>query len=1010
MATRREVLKGITAAGALGVFGVGYGPTAAKAARGWWSGRKPAHPIYGDALPPEATATAAGGIEPSAEVRIAHAVCHGCTTLCGIRVVLDAKTGEVLRAVGNPYHPLSAAPVVPYGASVRQSLAAFTPAGQAHRGVLCARGNAAFEKMKDPLRVHGVLKRAGPRGSGRWQTVPFEQAVREIAEGGKLFASIGEDREVPGLRAVRDTATALDPSSPELGPRSNGLGLMASFDDGRIALLRRFAGAFGTVNMWEHRGTCALTMRAGYSAFLDDWQGQPHLKPDLANCEFVLFFGTSPGNAGNPFKRQAQLLAGARTGGRLRYAVVDPVQHNTDALPAGASARWVPIQPGTDAALALAIARWIFEKERYDARYLSAPSAAAAAKAGEPSSSNATWLVVVEPGHGQAGAFLRGADVKLAPPESAVVVDATTGKPASSEACDAGALLFDGEVPVGGRPVKVKTALALYRESALASSLEEASRITGVPVPTIEDLARELTSHGKRVAVDAHGGTMHAGGFDAAWAVVALNGLVGNLNWKGGTCAGGGAFGPFGPGPRYDLAAIPGATKPSGVKITREADYRKTSEFARNGFPARAPWHPFGRALQAEVLPSALEGYPYPLQALVSFNGNPAYGGPGVDSLVRERIGDTARLPLFVAVDPFVNETSRWADYVFPDSVMYESWGVSGAWAGVDTKLSSTRHPVVDPPLPRTAEGDPIDGDAFLVSLALAIGLPGFGDAAIPTPDGRTLPLRRPVDFYLRAFANVAFAGTPVGDAADEDTKLTGTRVFLARYPGVLSPEEERKVERVLSRGGRFEDPAKAYEGEWLARRYARPVSFYDERLARTPDSQTGRLHAGVPTWAPPVGGSGKPLEGAFAGDWPLRLVSYKSQTHSSMHTGTRVRTIRPRNFIELGPEDAARAGVVHGGRARLETPGGAAEGIVRIRRGLAPGVVAVEHGFGHWAFGAEARVIDGVAAGSDRTRGLGVALNRIAPLDPTLPRALLTDHVTGAAARQALPARVVKA
>lgn len=43
-----------------------------------------------------------------------------------------------------------------------------------------------------------------------------------------------------------------------------------------------------------------------------------------------------------------------------------------------------------------------------------------------------------------------------------------------------------------------------------------------------------------------------------------------------------------------------------------------------------------------------------------------------------------------------------------------------------------------------------------------------------------------------------------------------------------------------------------------------------------------------------------------------------------------------------------------------LETPAGTATGVVRFRYGLARGVVAVEHGFGHWAFGAEPRVVAG--------------------------------------------------
>jgi tetrathionate reductase subunit A len=57
----------------------------------------------------------------------------------------------------------------------------------------------------DPYRIRKVLKRAGKRGENRWITIPFDQAVKEICEGGKLFSTVPgeESREVEGLRAIR---------------------------------------------------------------------------------------------------------------------------------------------------------------------------------------------------------------------------------------------------------------------------------------------------------------------------------------------------------------------------------------------------------------------------------------------------------------------------------------------------------------------------------------------------------------------------------------------------------------------------------------------------------------------------------------------------------------------------------------------------------------------------------------------------------------------------------------
>jgi len=56
--------------------------------------------------------------------------------------------------------------------------------------------------MYDPYRVVKVLKRDGKRGENKWKVIPFDQAVTEVVEGGKLFANVPgeENRVVEGLR------------------------------------------------------------------------------------------------------------------------------------------------------------------------------------------------------------------------------------------------------------------------------------------------------------------------------------------------------------------------------------------------------------------------------------------------------------------------------------------------------------------------------------------------------------------------------------------------------------------------------------------------------------------------------------------------------------------------------------------------------------------------------------------------------------------------------------------
>ena len=1014
--TRRDFIKGVTAAGALGVFAVGYSDTITRAAKGWWVGEKPKSPVYGNALPPEAR------IDPKTnkvivnpDIEISNVVCQGCVTLCGVRVVKNKKTGKVLRVLGNPYHPLSANPTIPSSTSILDSYKAFSIKNQTFRGVMCSRGNSTFKKLYDPKRVTTVLKRNGSRGSGKWKPVPYEQAMKEIVEGGYLFKDLGENHYVEGLKEIRDTKTPVDKKAPEFGPRSNQLAIIGAFDDGRIALMKRFFKAYGTKNWTGHRGTCGLTMRAGYAALLDNWKKQPHLKPDYEHCEFGLFIGTSPGgNAGNPYKRQGQLLAQIRTDKNFKYVVVDPVQHVNDNLATGNSSKWIAIKPGTDAAFAMGIARWIFENKKYDENFLSRPNLKAAETAGEPAYSGATWLVITEPGHKKNGTYLRAKDLGLGDEKTYVVIDEKTKKPTAHSKSDKALLFYEGEVNIKGKPVKVRTSLSFYKESAFKYTIEEYSKICEVPVKTIKWVANEFTSHGKKAVVDVHGGTMHQAGFYAAYASVALNGLIGNLNWKGGSNVGGGRFKDATKGARYNLGKIPGAPKLKGAKVSREKfPYQKTTEFKKNGYPAKAPWYPFGAGLQGEMLLSSLTGYPYEIKSLIVWHANPVFGTAAIHPQIEGLLKDSTKVPLRIAVDAYFNETTQYCDYIFPDTVLYEQWGAAAPWQGVVQKVSSTRYPAIKPLTGKAPNGESMGMANFTIQLANALNLPGFGEKAIPKKGGGFYPIYEPADYYLRAFANIAYDKNIVPDASQEDLSLTGVKDFLNRYSDILKPEEVKKVGFVLARGGKYQNPGDVYHGEWLSNRYKKPMMFYQENMAKIKDSITGKPYIPYPAWFPVEYADGSLPEKHYPkSEWPFTIMTYKSILTGTMYPSRFLRRISQTSFIEIHPDDAKKLGIKNGEKVRLETPGRKVEGEVRYRYGLKKGVIAIEGGFGHTGFGAKNLEIGNKKLKGDKLISNGITYNSVMPLDPTIKNknlAMPADFVTGAAARQVHPAKIVK-
>lgn len=106
-----------------------------------------------------------------------------------------------------------------------------------------------------PDRITTPLKRAGKRGENKWTPISWDQLIDEVVEGGKLFAEIGEDQEIEGLRALHDLETPIDPERPDLGPIANQMVRLGSRADGRATMGSRFASAFGSKNNVGHGST-----------------------------------------------------------------------------------------------------------------------------------------------------------------------------------------------------------------------------------------------------------------------------------------------------------------------------------------------------------------------------------------------------------------------------------------------------------------------------------------------------------------------------------------------------------------------------------------------------------------------------------------------------------------------------------------------------------------------------------------------------------------------------------
>lgn len=980
---------------------------------------------------------------------ILYTTCLQCNTQCTLKS--KVQDGALVKIDGNPYSPMGLSPQMKYG----------TTAAQAARvdASICVKGQTGVQTLYDPYRLCKVLKRAGPRGSGRWEAIDFDRAVTEIVEGGDLFSSIGEHRHVDGFRevwALRDPKTAkalatdaaalrakkmtiaefkaknsrtldllIDPEHPDLGPKNNQFIFMG----GRIApdrelLAQRFTyGALGSMNYYAHTSICE---QAHHIAFLNataqykeqkgkySWAlGTNQMKPDYTQSEFVIFWGTGAFEANFGPTPLARQITQSLVDGGLKIAVVDPRLSKT-----AAKGWWIPVKPSGDNALAMGMIRWIVEQRRYDEAYLRNANKAAATQAGETTWSNATWLVDTK-----TGALLRADRFGIGTADQFVALVA--GRPVALTPTDIYTpIVGDLEAATTLNGIPVKTAFTLLKEAAFAHDVAFYARKSGVQLDVLVALAREFTAHGKKAAIDFYRGAIkHTNGYYTGQAIITLNLLIGNVDWRGGLVPGGGAYDAMGgkPGRPFDMSKLhPGALATFGVKLTREQSgpYETSTLFARDGYPAKRPWFPFTYDVYQEIIPAAHAQYPYPAKILWLHYGTPALSCPD-GHLQIAMMQDVERIPLFIATDMLIGDSSMYADYIFPDPSYLERWATPLATSPVTlTRTTKIRQPAAAPLTDIvTIDGErmPIGMDAVMIAIAKRLGASGFGKHGFAPG----MPFDRLEDFYLKYVANVATDGTPVPDATPEEQKLfKASRAHLTdavfdepRWRAAVGDHLWPKVVYVLARGGRFEAADEAYAGNHVKHTWGQQLDLYAETIALGRNSITGKPFSGIATYEPIVNIDGSLV--IFPDEFDLRLFTYKEVFGGHSRTSSNYAgqlALMPENFIYLSKSDGHRLGLSNDDFVAILAPstsgafkvGGIESGTsrvagrIRLIAGIRPGTTFVSWHYGHWAYGSRAVMIDGIRIPGDPRRGTGLVPNPAMTLDRYVKDVSLMDPIAG--------------
>jgi len=611
---------------------------------------------------------------------VAKTTCYMCACRCGIDVFLRAGADgapKIRYIQGNRDHPVN-------------------------RGVLCAKGSAGIMQHASPARLRAPLRRVGPRGSGEFEEISWDEALGLAAE---------------WLRPVRET-----------NPRK--LAFFTGRDQSQ-SLTSYWAQQFGTPNYAAHGGFCSVNMAAAgiYTLGGAFWEFG---SPDWERTRYFMLFGVAEDHDSNPIKLG---IAKAKRNG-AKIVGVNPVRTGYNAV----ADEWVGITPGADGLFILAIVHELLRTGHVDVGYLA-------------SWTNAGWLVNREASSPEFGMFVRDAGGKP------LVWDRATGRALPHD--DPGArpaLKGDFPAPDGGRCAPVFELMARkYLEPGYAP--EAVAARCGVDAATIRRLAAEIAHAafndpltvetpwtdwlgrrherfvGRPVAFHAMRGiSAHSNGFQTCRALHVLQLLLGAVETPGGF-----RFKPPYPKPveahptPHGRDCTPNCPLPGphlGMPRGPEdllIDADGAPSRIDKAFSWEAPLALHG--MMHMVISNACAGDPYPVDVLFMYMANMAWNSSmntsGVIDMLTAKGEDGAYvIPKIIYSDAFSSEMVAYADLILPDTTYLERHDCISL---LDRPISDPDHagdairwPVVEP------DRDVRGFQSALIDLGARLGLPGF--------------------------------------------------------------------------------------------------------------------------------------------------------------------------------------------------------------------------------------------------------------------------------------------
>ncbi len=208
-------------------------------------------------------------------------------------------------------------------------------------GGICPLGMGGLQLLyNEQIRFTGPMKRVGPRGSGAFVDISWEEALNLLAE---RIQALRQERKTPAIAAIDGT------------PLRSTLSI----------LFERLLKAIGTPN--HIRIPSAEDTFAMANMLMTGNEGP--MAYDLENANYILSFGSgllegwgSAGRVLNAWRLWKE------NGSREKTTIVQIESRASNT--ASKASQWIPVRPGTETALALAMAHVIISEKLYHAEFI----------------------------------------------------------------------------------------------------------------------------------------------------------------------------------------------------------------------------------------------------------------------------------------------------------------------------------------------------------------------------------------------------------------------------------------------------------------------------------------------------------------------------------------------------------------------------------------------------------------------------------------------------------------